>query len=78
MVPPNAAFHFPNDPLVPLVMFCAGSWLASFRGFVQECAAQKKAGREVEKMLFFGCRDPEVDYLYAGGGSGCVGEGRGR
>lgn len=33
---------------------------------MQERAAQKKAGREVGKMLFFGCRDPEVDYLYAG------------
>lgn len=63
--PSNAAFHLPADPAVPLVMFCAGSGLAPFRGFVQERAAQKKAGRAVGKMLlFFGCRDPEVDYLY--------------
>lgn len=47
-------------------MLCAGSGLAPFRGFVQERAAQKRAGREVGKMLlFFGCMDPEMDYLYA-------------
>lgn len=33
----------------------------------QERALQKMAGREVGKiLLFFGCRNPEVDYLYSG------------
>lgn len=64
--PSNAAFHLPGHPSVPLVMFCAGSGLAPFMGFVQEHAAQKMAGRVVVKMLlFFGCTDPEVDYSYA-------------
>ncbi|KAF8998906.1 cytochrome P450 oxidoreductase OrdA-like protein [Hymenopellis radicata] len=60
-----AAFHLPEDPSVPAVMFCAGSGIAPMRGFMQERAMQKISGREVGKMLlFFGCRDPEVDYLY--------------
>lgn len=64
--PSGAAFHLPPDPRVPVVMFAAGSGLAPFRGFVQERAAQKEAGREVGRMmLFFGCREPGVDYLYA-------------
>ena len=47
-------------------MFCAGSGLAPFRGFVQERAALKEAGRDVGKtVLFVGCRSPDEDYLYA-------------
>jgi cytochrome P450 / NADPH-cytochrome P450 reductase len=60
------AFHAPVDPKAPMVMFAAGSGLAPMRGFIQERAIQKASGREVGKMmLFFGCRDPEDDYLYA-------------
>lgn len=33
---------------------------------IQERALQKMSGREVGKiLLFFGCRDPELDYLYS-------------
>ncbi|KAI0754469.1 fatty acid hydroxylase [Daedaleopsis nitida] len=61
----NAAFHPPADPTVPLVMICAGSGLAPMRGFLQERAMQKLAGREVaQSLLFFGCRTPEDDFLY--------------
>lgn len=64
--PSGANFHPPSDPLVPVIMFCAGSGLAPFRGFIQERAAQKEFGREVGKtVLFFGCRSPDEDYLYA-------------
>lgn len=66
--PSGVAFHLPNDPIVPVVMFCAGSGLAPFRGFIMERAAQKASGRDVGKMLlFFGCRAPEEDYLYVDG-----------
>ena len=35
------------------------------RGFLQERAEQKRAGREVAKsLLFFGCRRPGEDYMY--------------
>ncbi|OBZ71165.1 hypothetical protein A0H81_08482 [Grifola frondosa] len=61
----NAAFHPPTDPSIPLVMICAGAGLAPMRGFLQERAMQKQAGREVAKsLLFFGCRSPKEDYLY--------------
>ena len=51
-----------------MVMICAGSGLAPMRGFLQERAEQKKAGREVAtSLLFFGCRAPGEDDLYAEG-----------
>ncbi|KAH9922456.1 cytochrome P450 [Fomitopsis serialis] len=61
----SAAFHPPADPAVPMLLFAAGSGLAPMRGFLQERAMQKKAGREVAKsLLFFGCRRPGEDLLY--------------
>ncbi|KAK0481963.1 fatty acid hydroxylase [Armillaria luteobubalina] len=58
-------FRLPSDPTVPIVMFCAGSGIAPMRGFMQERAMQKISGRDVGKaFLFYGCRNPEVDYLY--------------
>ncbi|KAH7336803.1 cytochrome P450 [Rhizoctonia solani] len=64
--PSSKAFHPPADPRVSIMMFAAGSGIAPFRGFIQERAIQKKAGREVAKsVLFFGCRSPVEDYLYA-------------
>ena len=62
----SATFHPPMDPLIPLVLFCAGSGIAPMRGFIQERAVQKQSGREVGKtLLFFGCRSPHEDFLYS-------------
>ena len=62
----SVVFHPPEDPAVPMVMFAAGSGLSPMRGFLQERAMQKKAGREVAKsLLFFGCRNPREDFIYA-------------
>ncbi|KAH9899295.1 fatty acid hydroxylase [Cubamyces lactineus] len=61
-----AAFHPPEDVRVPMIMFAAGSGLSPMRGFLQERAVQKKAGRDVARStLFFGCRSPEEDFLYS-------------
>lgn len=66
--PSAVGFEPPVDPLIPMVMFCAGSGLAPMRGFIQERAQQKKSGREVGRiLLFFGCRSPDEDYLYSDG-----------
>lgn len=58
-------FHLPLDPVgTPIIMICAGSGLAPFRGFVQERAAQVGAGRKLAKaLLFVGCRG-KGDTLY--------------
>ncbi|RZA17462.1 MAG: cytochrome, partial [Proteobacteria bacterium] len=61
------AFHLPRDPLVPIVLSCAGTGLAPFRGFLQERAILKGRGVELgPALLFFGCDHPDVDYLYRG------------
>ncbi|OJH40378.1 bifunctional cytochrome P450/NADPH--P450 reductase [Cystobacter ferrugineus] len=63
--PSHPRFHPPEDPQVPLVMICAGSGLAPFRGFLQERALQAQEGRRVgPALLFFGCDHPDADFLY--------------
>ncbi|KAL2353913.1 bifunctional P-450/NADPH-P450 reductase [Cryomyces antarcticus] len=63
----NQAFHLPADAEhTPVIMIAAGTGLAPFRGFVQERAAQIGAGRSLAPaLLFFGCRAPDTDDLYA-------------
>ena len=63
--PSNARFHPPADPRTPLIMICAGSGIAPFRGFLQERATQKEGGQDVgPALLFFGTNHAGVDYLY--------------
>ena len=62
---PGPQFHPPADPRTPLVMVCAGTGVAPFRGFLQERAAERAIGRPVgPTLLFRGCRHPDLDRIY--------------
>lgn len=64
--PSSQAFHLPTDyEKTPIIMICAGTGVAPFRGFVQERAAQVAAGRKLAPaLLVVGCRSPDMDELY--------------
>ncbi len=64
--PSNAAFHPPESLGIPLIMVCAGTGLAPFRGFVQDRAlrAESEGTVPAPALLFFGCRAPDTDFLY--------------
>ncbi|KAK7190825.1 bifunctional P-450/NADPH-P450 reductase [Paraphaeosphaeria sporulosa] len=65
--PAPPAFHLPASPTIPILMFCNGTGLAPFRGFIQERATMLSANpdaRLAPALLFIGCRSPTTDALY--------------
>ena len=65
--PSHGAFHLPGDvEKTAVIMLCAGTGLAPFRGFVEERAMQIAAGRNLAPAyLFIGCQDPVKDRFFA-------------
>lgn len=64
----TSAFHLPASPAsTAILMFCNGTGIAPFHGFIQERATQLAANPNQQlapALLFFGCRSPTADALY--------------
>ncbi|KAJ5949043.1 hypothetical protein N7454_000627 [Penicillium verhagenii] len=61
----RSKFKLPITAKTPLIMVGAGTGLAPFRAFLSERCQVQKIGKEIGQMiLFFGCRDPDEDFIY--------------
>jgi NADPH-ferrihemoprotein reductase len=59
-------FRLPVSASHPIIMIAAGTGVAPFRAFLQERERMQTMGKEVGTMLlFFGCRNPDEDFIYA-------------
>lgn len=67
----QCAFRLPPASLqstTPLLMFCAGTGIAPFRGFIQQRAAMLEENKDLKlapALLFVGCRSADGDRLYS-------------
>lgn len=61
----QSKFKLPTLGSSPIIMVAAGTGLAPFRAFLSERCKLKSVGKPVGQMiLYFGCRNPEEDYIY--------------
>ncbi|KAI9693942.1 MAG: hypothetical protein M1822_003213 [Bathelium mastoideum] len=60
----RSTFKLP-PPSVPLLLVAAGTGIAPFRAFILERLQLRKLGHSpAPVVLFYGCRHPEIDFLY--------------
>ena len=60
----ETSFHLPADSSRPVIMICAGSGIARFRGFWRKRYEQHQQGEKVgTTLLYFGCRTKSMDLL---------------
>lgn len=61
--PNYAVFRPPTDPMIPIIMICAGTGISPFIGFLRLFSQNTSA--HALRWLFFGFRDTKLDYLFA-------------
>ncbi|KAF2233793.1 riboflavin synthase domain-like protein [Viridothelium virens] len=70
----RSAFKLP-PPTVPLLLVAAGTGIAPFRASVLERLQLRKLGHDpAPVVLFYGCRHPEIDFLYKEEFDGAIAE----
>lgn len=57
----TSEFRLPSNGNTDIIMIGPGTGYAPFRGFIQERKATAAAGKNI---LFFGCRNGEIDHIY--------------
>lgn len=61
----ESSFRLPKDLSSPVIMIGPGSGIAPMRAFIQEGRVLKSRGEKLGQwILFFGCRNHDVDFLY--------------